>query len=250
MQVVSGLLKVKSRRPIRQTQLSNSQRRSTRGVRPSHVKISKLPKNFLAPEEHALAAAIRQRLQGARLDVTKLPLQGLPLQESAGLDCNFLKHMDVPARRISTHAFDGKTPAGEDFKFVIHTLGRFQRKDGTIKLWEIVELKGGYYPPHNHEKCSARFLFMKGKGAAFERNAWSRFNYRSIKGAPVGAVHAFVADGRSFFISVQTDRPIACLPSRNGVQHVDFYSKPDPEFPDWVAQLRKKATSALPAPQQ
>lgn len=223
----------------------------------------RVPKTFLSPEEVALGEAIRRRLAAARGNPARLRLDGLPLLDGNDLGCDYRRHPGRPARRITTHRFDNVTAAGDPFSFEVHTLGRFRRNDGVVKLVEIVVMAGGsgYYPPHIHARSNAAFLFLAGRGAAWiARNeaspgAWRRYRSRSRLRIPAGTVHGFVTEGRSAFIVLQADRPIVC--QTRGKADVDFITVADPapvrpgtaeHGPRWVADLHARNRQAEIAP--
>ncbi len=107
--------------------------------------------------------------------------------------------MDYYIKSIENIEFEDKQ-TDDDEKYGIF---RVPTSSGCI---EFVKLYlDTVYKPHIHDKASAKFIFLKGKGKVILDEKTIDYYEGFICEAPVGVKHGFIQEEETIFLSVQSN---------------------------------------------
>lgn len=176
---------------------------------------------FFNDDVEDLLKEVRRRLATAHWRPENMSLKGLPFSQ-VDAQCNLEPHPDdVPSTRVMSYEFpDTSNPAGDQYFYQIHRLGKWQGK-----LFEIVVLGnvGGNFGQHEHRETNGQFLMLRGRGFALMGREALRYGPGSKLLAPAGMPHGFIPTEPSIFIGV-FNRPIVCAPDASGKATADYFT--------------------------
>jgi mannose-6-phosphate isomerase-like protein (cupin superfamily) len=110
-----------------------------------------------------------------------------------------MKELDFYIKAIENIVFEDKQ-TDDDEKFGIFRVPTISGCIEFVKLYKAI-----HYKPHIHDKASAKFIFLTGKGTMILDDKSFPFQEGSIYEAPAGTKHGFILEEETVFLSIQSN---------------------------------------------